>query len=944
MTEPAFVGRQAELARLTAHLDLALAGKGQVVFIAGEPGSGKTALLNEFARLAQKAHPDLIIAQGSCAAQSGVGEPYLPFREILAVLTGSEEGGQSQRNLTIENSGRVKKLLARSGLVLIDIAPDLVKLVPVAGSLIAPLGEAVLKQTGVEKRLEAVAERKPDLLTLSEQAVSQEHIFEQCFKLLTTLAGYQPLMIALDDLQWADASSASLLFYLGRRLTGHRVLLVGSFRPDEIAAGRAGFRHPTEQLYTELMRTHGDIVLELTAYDPAQARQFVDAYLDTEPNEFSERFRTALARHTRGHALFVVELMHDIQERGLLVKNEQGRWIEPAPLDWSKLPARVDGVIRSRLDRLNDLDRKVLDTAGVHGETFIAEVVARLMQLPDREVVQRLSSDLSRRHQLVDPGSIERVGGQRISRYSFRHQLLQRFIYHQLDEVERTYLHEDTAAALETLYRDSLDEVAVALAWHYAVAGVMEKAAPYARRAGELAAARYANDDAIAHFSQALTMTPPADLPARLELLLAREAVYGWQGKRAQQAGDLDAMETLAGALRDPEALARVRLRRANYARLTGDYATANAAVEEAVRLAGEAKNVLLEARSYALLGRILLQTGREEEARDWLELALQIAQEQDDLRLQALSLYDLGNTQYANGRHDEATQLYHRAQALYEAVADRKGVVNCLLMCGAMQRQAGNHDDALHTYDEALAACRTLGWRHGESFLLSNLGNTRFVLGDFPRAGQCHDQALAIRRDVADRWGEAVNLDTLGLVAQFEGQTARARALYEDALAIQRALDDRRGEAFTLSHLGLLAEELGELDAASAAQQAALALRERSGSAASAAVDNLAALARLELARGDLVGARSLAGQIEALLADCKGIGVEFPALVYLTLFQVLSAAGRSDAAASKRAADALRLGQALIQAQAAAIGDPVLRQSFLDRGPYNRQLLAAG
>lgn len=943
MPDNVFVGREGELSKLNDYLNLALAGKGQVIFIAGEAGSGKSALLAEFARRAQKAHPDLVIAQGSCDAQTGLGEPYLPFREVLGVLTGATESGLARRADAQENLGRIRKLLARSGLVMIDIAPDLVKLVPVAGTLIAPVGEAVLKQTGLEKRLEKVAERKNELLELTEQSVSQEHIFEQFYNLLTAMAAYQPLLIAFDDLQWADASSISLLFYLGRRLIDHRVLLIANFRPDEVAAGRAGARHPVDQLYTELMRTHGEILIELKKNSAAEARRFVDDYLDTEPNEFSPAFRAELTKHTRGHALFVVELMHDLQERGALVKDQQGRWIAPAPLDWTTLPARVDGVIRSRIDRLTDEDRRILNIASVAGEAFIAEVIARLQQLQERDVVQRLSGDLSRRHHLVDAEGVERISSQRISRYAFRHQLIQHFLYAQLDEVERTYLHEDMAGVLETLFRDSLDAVAVALAWHYRVAGVAEKGAAYARRAGELAADRHANDEAIGHFTQALALTPPDKTRDRLELLLAREAVYGWQGKRAMQAADLSELERIAPRLDDPEALARVRLRRANFARLTADFAAATEAVQQAVQLAEQARTPLREAQGYALLGRILLQTSHEEEAREWLELAGEIAQAQSDQRLQALSLYDLGHTYLAEGRHATAFDYYGRAQQLYEAVSDRKGIANCLLMRGAVQRQCGNLDEALRSYDEALAICRTLGWRHGESYILSNLGNTWFVLGDFARAGENHREALTIRRDVADQYGMAVNLDTLGLVAQFQGSQAGARALYDEALTFQRALEDTRGAAFTLTHLGLLAEETGDVAVAVEAHRAALGLRTRGKRMPGAAVDNLAALARLALATGDLTEARRWAEQADALLTEEGIASVEFVALVYLTIYQVLHAAGRSDAGAARRAAQALSEGQALLRRQADAIADAALRQSFLVSGPYNRRLLEA-
>ncbi|MEZ4767290.1 MAG: tetratricopeptide repeat protein [Caldilineales bacterium] len=856
MSDTVFVGREAELARLTRHLERAMAGHGQIVFISGQAGSGKSALVAEFVRTVQATHPDLIIGQGTCNAQTGVGEAYLPFREILGVLTGSLESSLAEHAIASENSTRIRKLLARSGLVLIDIAPDLIKLVPVAGALISPLSKAVLKQTGVDKRLGDVIEQTHELQELSDQSVSQEHIFEQCYNFLVRIAEYQPLLLTLDDLQWADASSISLLFYLGRRLSDQRIMIIGSYRPDEIAAGRAGGRHPTEQLYAELMRVHGDIVVDLTSFDPDEARRFVDAYLDSEPNRFPATFRAALAKHTRGHPLFIVELMRDLEERGLLAKDEDGRWIEPEALDWTRLPARIDGVIRSRIDRLESGDRTMLTTASVGGEDFIAEVVANLQRLPGRDVVQRLSSDLSRRYQLVEAREMQRIGGQRISRYGFRHQLIQHFLYGQLDEVERVYLHEDTAAALETLYQESLNDIVVALAWHYGVAGVTDKAAYYARLAGELAASRYANDEAIEHFNHALALTPDQSRSTRLELLLAREAVYGWQGNRGAQARDLDELAVIAGTLNDPDAQARVDLRRAELKRLTGDFAGAQEIVQRAVSLAERAGNALLEARGYALLGRILLQTGKESEAREWLELANEVAGNQGDVRLQALSLYDLGHTYLGNTQLAEATERYRQAQALFEEVSDRKGIANCLLMLGAVERQTGNHDDALRFYDQALATCRTLGWRHGESYVLSNLGNTYFTLGDFVQAGEKHREALDIRRDVADRQGEAANLDTLGLVAQFQGALLHARSLYEESLAIQRSLGDLRSQAYTLTHLGLLAEESGDLAGAAAAQEDALAIRSRGARRSSAATDNVAALARIAMARRSARGA----------------------------------------------------------------------------------------
>ncbi len=118
MTDPAlFVGREGELEQLGALLSRALSGSGQVAFVAGEAGAGKTALLREFTRRAQDAHPDLVVAAGECNSLDGQGDPYLPFREVLALLTGDVDAGLAQGTITPTNAERLRRLIARSGQV-----------------------------------------------------------------------------------------------------------------------------------------------------------------------------------------------------------------------------------------------------------------------------------------------------------------------------------------------------------------------------------------------------------------------------------------------------------------------------------------------------------------------------------------------------------------------------------------------------------------------------------------------------------------------------------------------------------------------------------------------------------------------------------------------------------------------------------------------------------
>ena len=750
MSEQVFVARERELARLNELLDLSLAGQGQVAFIVGEPGAGKTALLQEFTKRAQVVHQNLVVAVGNCNAQTGVGQPYLPFREALGLLTGDLEAKLAEGMISLENASRVRKLLARSGLIILEVAPELIDVLVPGGKLITTMastvGQAVAKQAGLEGKLEEIASRKPAALEMTRNPVEQEQIFEQCARFLQTLAGEQPLVVVLDDLHWADASSLSLLFHLGRRLQNSRILILGSYRPDEVAYGRDSQRHPVEKVVSEFKRYYGDIIIDLAISDEHEVRTFVDAYVDSQPNLLTFSFRQALCEHTGGNCLFLVELMRDMQERGDIIKNEYGNWVETPHLDWHVIPKRVEGVIQERIERLDHSLRDMLSLASVEGERFTAEVLARLRQANERETVQHLSTGLSRQHRLIHAEDVVRHGQQRLSFYRFNHRPVRQYLYEQLDAVELNYLHEDIGLLLEEFFADQREEVAVQLAWHFIQADVREKAVEYLIMAGRLAANRYAHDEALQHLDRALEYVSVNDADARFDILTTRETIYKWQGRRREQWHDLEA---LAGSVDElstvnhHSAQSEILLRKADFARITGDYETGLNYVQQAVEQAEAADDDRKEAAAYALWGRILTRLGQYVEAQEWLEMALELSQPGGDAWFAADVTYALGSNYYASNRLTIASEEFKKALDGYEQIASSRGVADCQQMLGGIALVSGQYDIALTYLQDALSTTRTLGWRRGEALALGTLGTAYEILGAYEHALDVQEQAL---------------------------------------------------------------------------------------------------------------------------------------------------------------------------------------------------------
>ncbi len=246
----------------------------------------------------------------------------------------------------------------------------------------------------------------------------------------------------------------------------------------------------------------------------AEGRQFVEAFLDSEPNCLSFAFRETLTRHTDGNPLFTVELLRGLQERGDLVQDEAGRWVEGPELDWERLPARVEAVIAERIGRLPSRCRDILAIASVKGEVFRAEMVARVRGVDEKEVIHCLSGPLSQQYHLVCAEGIEPLcpGGQRLSQYRFRHYLFRKYLYTSLDEVERAHLHEAVGDVLEAFYKQDCAEskamavLAPQLAHHFELAGLTAKAVGYLLQSGQRAVQLGANAEAIAHSNHGLAL------------------------------------------------------------------------------------------------------------------------------------------------------------------------------------------------------------------------------------------------------------------------------------------------------------------------------------------------------------------------------------------------------------------------------------------------------
>jgi oligopeptide transport system substrate-binding protein len=480
------VGRDRELGWLESHLAAVLEGRSRVVFVLGEAGVGKTALLRAFADDASRETADLVVARGAATAVGALGDPYFPIRDAFRMLVAGRHAPLQADQLTRRQAQRLWESSASVAQTIVEVGPRLLDvLVP---------AETISERLGISLAATVAAD------------ASRSDLSDEITMVLRSLAERRPLVLVLDDMQWADTASAALLFHLVRTLGDARVLVVCAYRGSEVADSPRGASGVLRKATLESGREVGDSVLDLGAVDPAAERALCDALLDLEAPNLDETIREEFYRRTRGYPLLVLELARELKVRGDLVRSDGTSWAARPGVRWDHVPARVAAVIEQRLDRLDADERALLTAAAVEGEYFTAEVAARVAGVDVRDAHRVLAERLSRVYGLVHEDSVGRSGGRRVTRYRFGHAVFHGLVYDRLSHGTRAHFHGLVGAELEALHSDDLDQIALQLAHHYAEAGDADKAVPYLIRTGDRARLLLAHDEALAAYGRAVEL------------------------------------------------------------------------------------------------------------------------------------------------------------------------------------------------------------------------------------------------------------------------------------------------------------------------------------------------------------------------------------------------------------------------------------------------------
>lgn len=779
-----FVAREAELAWLDQKLQLALEGEGQLAFVVGDSGQGKTALLKNFSQRSQEYQQDLVIAYATCEAFSGVGDTYLPFRNILALLTGDVAAKQTTSLINQENALRLWELIPHSMPGLLGGGPDLVDSFVSGEALVRRASSYTLERPDWLVQLEGEVEQRrsrPNPIHI-DHGDSERDLFDQYSRVVQNLSQSHPLLLIIDDMQWADLGTLGLLFHLARRIGGHPILILGSYRPSDLDQVRDGHTHPLAGMLPEFKRKFGDIELNLNRMVQDDRRKFVDDYLDSEANDFDEGFRRELFSQTDGQPLFTIELMRQMEEQGSIIKDEQGRWVKNVDLSWDTLPAKVEAVIEGRVNRLPQQLRELLNIASVEGEEFTAEIVAAVAGYEAPDVISHLSQELARRHRLVEVSEIRYVDRQRLSVYRFRHNLFQKYIYEALDIAQKQYLHEEIGSQLEQVFAEDLAQVAVQLAHHYEISGVYGKAVDYLLLAGKQAKRVSANQQAILMLTKGIDLLerlPEGERRTERELALQIAlgaplvATLGYSSQQVEKT--FERARKLCEQTGDSSQLAPALWGICAFFQVRGKHEIAHKMANQILRIAESEGGGNLNMLAHWMLGISHTHLGDFSAGREHLELAL--------------SLYDSLQDDYLTflyGQNPRVTCLNYLALNLW--------------MLGYLDQAVEMCQEAVD-YAEQISHPYSLTFAHGIAALFHSLR------GDAQDTLLHSEQAFKLAKKSGFPFFLALSMLIRGWARIMSGKPGMALKLVENGVEAMQAIGAELAAPYFLS---LLAEALG--------------------------------------------------------------------------------------------------------------------------------------
>ncbi|MGB8779977.1 MAG: tetratricopeptide repeat protein [Candidatus Bathyarchaeia archaeon] len=780
--EPILVGRDQEIKQFTQYFDSAMRGKGATIFACGEAGVGKTRLVNEFLNQAKRKGAKIL--QGYCMSEVDI--PYFPFTEAFNTYMSALSDEKAKSSVTKQ-----------------------------------------LGITGWLRGSEITREAKASEL-FSTPEIERDRTFEAVARVLLQLSNQEPLILFLDDLQWADHLSLAILHYLARKCRNSRLLIIGTYRPEDLVHTKEEKLHPLEEIMFSMSREDLLVKMELKCL---RRNDFPDFLRSIFHSSLDDEFVEKLYEETEGNPFFALETLNLLVEEGFL-SEKKGRWMLMAPTEKIGIPSKVHDVIIRRIARLEREERKLLDLAAVCGHSFTPDTLSRTLALDIADVLQELM-EIEQRHRLIRSTD---------TTFEFTHQKIREVIYSNLPGELRRVYHLKTANCLEQVLTEKTSDGYIAeIALHYVEGGAPEKAFEYLIKLGEKAVNISANAQAIEHLEKALEATQKNMSLATNENLAKIYKLKGraWlsHGEMAKASNDFNWLLQNATSIGDESMIAEAHYWLGCALTWLGKIDEAKLHLTRALEIARKTGNKHVEAGSLLhLVESLFVYADTMEEAHMQIEESLRICREITDRVLEAGCLAYLGFYYDWKGEFNRAKETINEALALAEKMDDNYGKMWALLLSGMVHAGEGEYNDAISTLQRCLQLSRDWGIVFFVPRALNVLGWIYHDLENIEFATKYNNEGLRITRTHQESMGlsgvQLACLVNLGMDYLHKNDYGNAKKYFQEANSVihLHPMAEWRFETRILLGLGEISLAEGDYSQALKFSEDSLAISEKAG------------------------------------------------------------------------------------------------------------------
>ncbi len=892
--EPELVGRKEEIHELKSFYDRCRDGNGYTVFLSGEAGIGKTRLIEEFISYVQDSAK---VIQGWCLTDSldpmmpvkealrDADLSYLisenPPPKIISVFLIDENGllitkaqrGESELDPDIFASmlSAVENFIADS-MSMMDEEKGQINSIEYGDYEIVIQSEkelhltAIIKGEGSEFLLDDMRKK---LVEISEEfggwtgdmdesrrlkpyadwfiesgkyegehlvndpKLRKEHLLESFLIGLKRLSLDEPLILFIDDLQWSDPSTLNLIHYISRNTKEHPIMILGTYRPEDIIDGHDGQVHPLSKTMQVMNREGLYHDIHLNRLTEEDVNKFMEKTLGKL--DMPRRLFNRIYKESEGNPFFLLELIQVLVGEEHLVE-EDGVWITGEHIDDVHIPSKVYDLVIRRLERLVEEQRDILECASVVGDEFESKVLTPVTQENRVKLLKNLNA-IERVHNLIH--SMDK-------RYKFDHSKIREVLYTGINQELREEYHRIIAESYETLY-DEPEEVLEQLGHHYYMASD-PRGIDYLTGLGDKARDVYSNEEAVEYYRSALSLLEDEEgerykmlkmhlgdlnnILGEYEIALkSYEDVLAVGEKVGDNAdiinrisivylnkGDLDGARVVADRglkIVEEESIERGRLlsTKAESYNSQGNYDKARELLLQHKSIIDNLDIKEDKAEVLKNLGISAFRQSDYDEAIGYLEEAVEISRDMDDIKLLADSYQSLGLVYGNMEKLDKALKNYDIALENYQKIGDIRGVSYVYKSMGIAYRIMSDYDKALEYQFKSNDIAKRIGDMKGLSSTYQNIGILYYDKGELEKTLKYFVKASKLMEYIGDKQGMAWSYNNMGVLYNILGDLDRSLESHEKSLELKRSMGDTFGETSSLYNLGSLYYDMGDYD-----------------------------------------------------------------------------------------------------------------------------------